>query len=451
MKNIVDMTKGNALKHILKFAIPLLVVNIGQQLYTVVDAIIVGRGVGVDALAAVGSTDWIYWFIAWSLIAFASGLSIFVARYFGAKDYEKMNKVIATAITLSVILGLFFTIVGVLIIGQLLKLLNTPSNIYWQAKIYLITMTLGSLIVITNALFSGIIRAFGNGKASLVSMIMSFIINVGLDLIFVLVFRWGVVGAAIASLIAQLVSTIYYLIVISKIDIIKLDRSCWKIDWRLTGEMIRFATPIALQMSIIACGGIFLQGAVNLQGGNFIAGYSATNKVYGLIETGASAFGVASTTYFSQNYGAKLFDKVKLGVRTSVKIMVISSFTVFVLMSLFGGLILQLFIDINEAGGYEAIEYAKRYLRIMCLFLTIRYVNNVYRSILESMGISFWSMMSGVLECASRIIMAKIFVFHIGTDALFISEPLAWLCALLILALPYYFYYRKRLLASENL
>ena len=193
MSRVTDMTFGNPVKLMLKFAVPLIITNIGQQLYMIVDASIVGRGVGVKALAAVGCTDWSYWLFLWSVISLTQGFATFVSRYFGEKDYEKMNKAIANAMVLCAITSVILTVIGLVAAVPLLRFLKTPDDVLGEATMYLMVMLSGTVIVTAYNMMSSIFRAFGDGKTPLIAMIISAVLNIALDLLFVFVFQGGLV------------------------------------------------------------------------------------------------------------------------------------------------------------------------------------------------------------------------------------------------------------------
>lgn len=445
MGRTVDMTVGSPTKHILRFSLPLILTNIGQQLYMIADAAIVGRGVGVKALAAVGATDWSYWLILWTVTGLTQGFATFVSRYFGDKNYRAMNKVIAMATLLCAVIGGALTVTGIFAAKPLLRLLNTPLDIFDDAALYLVTMVAGTLIVTAYNMAASVLRAFGDGKTPLLAMVIAALLNIGLDCLFVFVFEWGIFGAAIASVCAQCVAFLFCLIRIGKIECVHLQKSDWKPDFRLIKDLILFGIPLALQFIVIALGGIFLQSSVNLQGSVFIAGYTATNKVYGLLESSAISVGLACSTFLAQNYGARLYDRVKSGTRCAVKIVVWMAIGVMLVTILGRKTVLRLFLDVGEAGGEEALTIGVRYLTIMIVFLVILYLIHIYRNALQAMEISVWSMISGIAECVCRVTMAKVVMHWMGSDALFVSEPVAWTGALLCVMLPYYHYQVKKL------
>ena len=447
MSRTTDMTVGSPTKHILSFALPLILTNMGQQLYMIADAAIVGRGVGVKALASVGATDWIYWLILWTVIGLTQGFSAFVARCFGEQDYRQMNRTIATSAFLCGLISLVLTAAGLLAAKPLLLLLNTPADILPGALMYLVVMTAGTMIVAAYNMSASILRAFGDGKSPLIAMVIAAIMNIGLDCLFVFVFHWGIGGAALASVLAQAVSFFYCLYCLRKIDCICLDKEAWRIDLPLIKKLILFGIPVALRFIVISLGGIILQSSINAQGSTFIAGYTATNKVYGLLECSAIALGLASSTFLAQNYGAGQHARVKQGVRTAAIIVCVMAVIVALLTFLFREGLMGLFLDVTEAGGPEAFDIAVHYLTILASCLVILYLIHIFQNALQAMGISVWSMCSGFMEFFARIIMSKIVIHWIGTDALFISEPVAWLGALLLVMIPY-FYHSKQLLSG---
>ena len=446
MKRVTNMTEGSPLKLILLFAIPLIFTNLGQQLYMIVDASIVGRGVGVKALAAVGSTDWSYWLILWTITGLTQGFGVFVSRYFGEKDYDKMNRSITMSTILCVVIGAVLTLIGVLAARPLLILLETPADILDGAVTYLTTMISGTLIVIAYNMAASILRAFGDGRSPLVAMLIAGLMNIGLDLLFVLVFHWGIFGAAIATVSAQFVSFLYCLVKISKIEYVSLAKANWVPDGKMIKELLLFGLPLARQYIVIAGSGMVMQSTINQHGSLFVAGYTASNKLYGLLESSAISLGFAFSTFFAQNYGAGNKQRVRNGVRTGVKLSILLALGVTVVMLLIGKYLLQAFINAGEAEGPVVLEIAQHYLLVMAAFLVVCYLIHVYRNALQAMGTSIWSMVSGFAECGVRILMAKGVVSLLGSEVLFYIEPFAWLGALLFIMIPYYIY-RKKLLA----
>lgn len=441
----MDMTRGKPAGLMLKFALPVILTNLGQQLYMIVDAAIVGRGVGVDALAAVGCTDWTYWIILWSVQVMTQGFATFVSRYFGSRDYERMNKCITMSSILSLLIAMLFTAAGVTLARQVLTLMDTPAAILDDAVIYLSTMAAGTIVVTGYNLAAAILRAFGDGKSPLWAMIIAAMLNILLDLLFVMVFRWGVFGAALASVMSQAFAFAYCITKIVRVDCVKLDKDVWKLDGALFLKLLTFGLPLAIQYIVINTGGTFVQAAVNLQGSSFVAGYTSVNKLYGILECTAIALGAAFTTFASQNYGARNYKRVRDGVKTCNILAVGTSIVIMIPVLLLRTGLPQLFIDIHESGAAEAIAVAASYLTNMAVSLPVLYLIYVYRSNLQSIGDSLWSMISGFTETLARVGMARLVFVWIGKDALFLAEPFAWFISWITVMIPYYFYRRKRL------
>lgn len=438
MSRTRDMTLGSPTKLILTFAMPLLLTNIGQQLYMIVDTAIVGRGVGVKALAAVGATDWSYWVILWTITTITQGFATFVSRYFGEKDYVKMNKAIANSLVLSGVVAIVLTVIGLILTRPILTLLKTPADIMEDSVTYLSTMIAGSLAVAGYNITASILRSLGDGKTPMIAMIVAALMNIGLDLLTVFVFHWGVFGAAVASVVSQLIAFLYCLWQIQKVEIITLNKQTLLPDLAMMKTLLFFGLPLALQYVVINISGMILQSTINLQGSIFVAGYTATNKVYGLLECSAMALGTSATTFFSQNYGARKLERVSSGMRSTLVIGVGMAVVVGTCMTFFGHQVLNLFIDSTETGSHEALGVANTYLKVMSLSLVILYLIYVYRSILVSIGTSIPSMISGFTECVARVFVAKGLVAWWGQESLFLAEPVAWIGSLVYIMGSYY-------------
>lgn len=438
MSRVTDMTRGNPAKLILTFAFPLILTNLGQQFYMIADSAIVGRGVGVKALAAVGATDWSYWVILWTVTVMTQGFATFVSRYFGEKDYEKMNSAIVNSLWATAGVAVILTVIGLLCTRPVMLLLKTPEDIREDSVIYLSTLIAGTLAVAGYNVTASILRAFGDGRSPLIAMGISAVLNIGLDLLTVFVFHWGVFGAALASVTAQFVAFLYCFRQIRKVEVVTWDKKALLPDLSMLKALLLFGLPLALQYLVINISGMVLQSTINLQGSIFVAGYTAINKVYGLLECSAISLGAAATTFFSQNYGAKQIDRVRSGLRTTAVIGIGMSMVVGASMLLFGRQVLNLFIDQAEAGSQEAIDIGFRYLNFMSASLCILFLIYVYRSILQALGSTIPSMISGFTECAARLFVAKGLFVWFGQGSLYFAEPAAWLGSLVFIMGSYY-------------
>ncbi len=450
MSRITNMTAGDPKRLILSFAFPMIITNIGQQLYNIVDTAIVGRGVGVSALASVGCTTWIYGIILWSILALTYGFSTFVSKYFGMGNKEMLNRSLAMSAILSLIIGIFLTVVGLFATRPLLELLKTPDDIIEGAAVYLYVMIGGTLAIMGYNMTSSILRAFGDGRSPLIAMIIAALLNIGLDVLFVIVIPWGIFGAAIASVIAQAVSFIYCLVYIKKIEFVELKKEYWKWDSHLALDLMKFSMPLGFMNAILAVGGLVLQSAVNLEGSIFIAGYTATNRLYGMFECTAIALGHAITTFISQNYGSGNLKRVKQGFKTSFVIALVFSLIVMGLMLISGKFFLQLFIDPAEPGAELSLDIAYNYLFVMLCSLVILYLLYVYRSTLQALGTSLWSMLSGIAEFLARVLFALALYPIWGSKTIYFVESAAWLAALLVVIPPCHYHLKMLKHHEEN-
>ena len=441
MSKVMDMTKGTPWRLMLAFAFPVILTNLGQQLYQIADAAIVGRGVGVDALAAVGCTDWTIWMVLWSMTTMTAGFATLVSRFFGSREYTKMNQAIMTSSVLSAGIALILMLLGVVLARPLLLLMDTPQEILGDAVIYLRTMLAGTLIVTAYNLAASILRALGDSKTPLVAMIIAAVLNIALDLLLVMVFHWGVFGAAFASVVSQLVSFLFCFWKIKRIEIVRFDRASLRWDGRLAWETLSVGLPLAIQYMIINFGGMILQATVNGLGSGFVAGYTASKKLYGLLECTAVSLGAAFTTYTAQNFGAKQYRRIRHGVNIGMILSVGAASVFMVLLLPFLRQLPLLFIDGEEL---EAIEVGVHFLLRMILAMPILYLVYVHRSALQAIGVASWSLISGIFETVVRVSVATVGFSLWGERVLYYSEPLSWLAAWVFVLVPYYFYQRTR-------
>ena len=435
---VQDMTSGSPARLIMLFAIPLMLGNIFQQLYTMVDTIVVGQIVGVQALAALGAVEWVMWRGLGVASGRTQGFSILIAQYYGAREIKDLKKALAHSYILTAILA-----AAVLVVSQagaygLLRFLNTPENIIGMSMSYLRVVFCGIPMIAAYNIFASALRAMGNSKTPLTAMILAAIINVVLDILFVAQFHMGVAGAAAATVIAQSFSAVYCFLVLRKINIVKLEKSHFSKDVILDKKLLKLGTPIVFQNVIIAVGGLVVQYVVNGYGFLFVAGFTATNKLYGLLEMAAISYGYAIVTYVGQNLGAKRPDRIKKGVRASAVIAAITSAVISVVMILWGKTILFLFISGDPKQTQQVLEIAYRYLFIMACFLWILYFLYVYRSALQGLGDTVIPMMSGVAEFVMRVGVALLLPLAMGENGIFYAEITAWTGAAVLLAVNYY-------------
>ena len=441
---IKDMTVGNPLSLIITFALPLMMGNVFQQLYTVVDTMVVGKALGVNALAALGATDWLYWMILGMIQGVSQGFGILMAREFGAKQFDNLRKVVGSSVILAALSALLFLIAGQLAAEPVLILLNTPTEIMDWAILYLRIMVAGIPIVMAYNLLASILRSLGDGQTPLNAMIVAALSNIALDLLFVLVFKWGIGGAAAATLIAQLISSIYCLLRIRKIDFLSLKKEHFALKPAMAGQLLSLGSPMAAQNAIIAVGGMIIQSVVNGYGVAFIGGFTASNKLYGILEIAATSYGYAMITYVGQNLGAGKIDRIRKGMRKAVVIAILTSLVIMTVMLVFGERIVGSFISGTPQEVIEATQVGCTYLAIMSLCLPVLYILHVTRSAIQGMGNTVLPMLSGVAEFIMRTGGVLILPALIGENGIFIAEVMAWAGADMIL-IPSYFLMIKRL------
>ena len=430
MKN---MTEGSPAKLILSFSLPLMAANLGQQLYMIVDTMIVGKGVGVEALASVGATDWSYWLALWVIQAMTQGFAISISQHFGEGNQNRIKKTVAMSIWLCLGIGVVLTVSGLVFAQFLLRILQTPDPIFQGALSYLMILYAGILVVMAYNMAAAILRSLGDGKTPLIAIVIAAITNILLDLLFVLVFRWGVAGAAFATVLAQLLAFIYCLLVMRKIDLLKMERKDWKPESSIIKRQCGLGIPLALQHVLIAIGGMILQSSINRHGFVFIAGFTATNKIYGLLESSAISLGYAVTTYTAQNYGAGRYDRIRNGLKSSVLIAAAMSVCVSAAMIAGGRAVLGLFIDSTSSSAAEVLEISYHYLFIMSCLLSSLYLLYAFRNTLQGLGNTVAPFLSGVMEFFARVSVAVYFSRLWGTEAIFFAEPCAWAAATLVL------------------
>lgn len=447
---ITNMTEGKPLPLLLHFSMSLMIGNIFQQLYTVVDTMVVGKGLGVNALAALGASDWMNWMMLGTVQGFTQGFGILMAQEFGANRFDRLRKVVGNSFSLSLFISVILLVLGQLIAKPVLLLLHTPAEILPDSLIYLRLIFFGIPIIMLYNYFACVLRSLGDSKTPLYAMIVAALCNIVLDCLFVLVFHMGIPGAAIATLIAQVISSIFCYLQIRKITFIKLERSSFTPELSLDKKLISLGLPMAFQNAIISVGGMIVQSVVNGFGVIFIAGFTATNKLYGILEIAAISYGYSMITYVGQNIGAGKTDRIKKGMRTAVILSLITSVIIALIMIVFGKQILSLFISGTPDVYEKTMEIAYLYLFIMSICLPILYILHITRSAIQGMGNTFLPMLSGIAEFIMRTGSALALPLFVGQIGIFFAEVLAWLGADLILVVSYLIVSKKIFAQIDN-
>ncbi len=428
------LTEGNPMKLILGFSIPMLAGLLFQQMYSLVDTIIVGQTLGDNALAAVGSTGSINFLINGGCIGICSGFAIPVAQRFGATSYESMRKFVGNAIVLSAIIAIAITTVVCIFCYNILDVMQTPEDIIELAYDYILIIFLGIPVTFLYNLTAGIMRSLGDSKTPTYFLIMAATINVILDFIFILGFKMNVDGPAFATVISQLIAGVSCLIYMKhKFPILHLEKDDLKLGRHHTQVLLAMGIPFGLQYSVTAIGSVVLQTAVNGLGTIAVASMTAGSKVSIFVVCPFDALGGTMATYAGQNIGAKNIPRVKKGVWTAQLLGTIYAVVILIVLFFSGRIILRLFTSTDIV-----IEQAMMFLLANAVTYTLLAAVNIFRFAIQGMGFSAFAIYSGIMEMIARILVAFIFVPLIGYAGSIWASPVAWLFAVIFLIPGFY-------------
>ncbi len=433
MDSSKQMTSGNPAKLILFFAIPLMIGNIFQQLYTMVDTMIVGQVLGVSALAALGAADWLIWLVQGIITGMTQGFSIQLSQDYGAQRWERLKKSAGRSILLTIVMAISVFVFFQMTLKPILLILNTPVDILDMAMEYARVIFLGLFSVSAYNLGASFLRAMGDSNSPLRAMLVASVINIGLDIVFVAYFHWGIAGAAFATIISQTISALYCFLVLRKMEVMALKKQDFDHVDAPDERLLRLGFPMAAQNVIIAIGGLCVQYVINGFGSLYVAGFTATNKMYGLLELAALAFGFAMTTYVGQNLGAGKIQRIKDGVKSGSVMALLTSGVITVLMFVFGRQILSLFISGDPSETAQVLQIAYDYLRVMASCLWVLYLLFVFRSTLQGLGDTFIPMISGFVELVCRVVLIFVMPRFFGMKSIYFVEVFAWSGATILL------------------
>lgn len=432
-----DMTSGSPMKLIVGFAVPIFLGNLFQQLYSVVDAMVLGRAVGADALAAAGSTQALSFLVLGFITGLTHGYAILIAQRFGAGDYAGVRRTAANAGYLAAVSSLIITAASLLGARALLEVMHTPEDIFRDALLYIQVIFIGTAASVAYNMFSGILRALGDSVSPLVILVVSSIVNVGLDVLFVVVFQWGVAGAAWATVLAQALSSAMCFAVLRRLELMRFQREDWRGDRDVIRALLRLGVPVGIMNSITAMGIMLLQSVVNGLGSVTVAAYTAGSKLMNLALQPGDILGIAVGTYVGQNLGAGRLDRIRAGVRQSVLLSLAINIVMGLLLALFGRELTAVFVSGTEEA---VIEAAYPYFVITGAGVWIVGLLFLYRFALQSLGDTFIPMVSGGVELGMRVgaVLVLDRCFDMGFYAVCWAEVAAWLGAGVLLAAGYY-------------
>ncbi|MBR3473021.1 MAG: MATE family efflux transporter [Prevotella sp.] len=440
MSTVNDMTVGSPTRGIVHFALPLVCGYILQQLYMVIDAAIVGRFVGVGPLAAVGASSSIMFLIMGFASGCCSGFAIPVAQAFGAKDFGDMRRYVAGAMRLSVVVAAIMTLLTSLLCTPILRMVNTPDAIFADAYTFLLLQFLAIPFTIGYNLLSGFIRALGNSKTPFYILIFSSLVNILLDVVFIVIMHMGVEGVGVATMLAQACSAWL----------------CWRYirrhmpqlipqaaergyDRRRALHLLNNGVPMGLQFSITAIGSIMLQSANNALGTVYVAAFTTSMRVKYLFTCVFENIGVAMATYCGQNIGAGQVARIALGIRSAIKIMLVYFLFTVVVIWPFADEMMMLFVDASQR---EIIDNAALFMRIANCFYPVLGLLTILRYSIQGLGYSNLSMLSGVMEMLARTAVSLWLVPALGFLGVIYGDPVAWLSADVFLIPAMFFLYR---------
>ena len=435
------MTSGSPAKLIFGFAIPMFLGLLFQQFYSMVDTLIVGKFLGVNPLAGVGSTTSLNFMVLGFCMGVCNGFAIPVAQMFGAKEEHRLRRYVTNGAWLCIVFSIVMTLVVVAVCRPVLVLMQTPEEIFEYAYVYIVIVFWGIPCTFLYNILAAIIRSLGDSKTPVIFLAISSGINIVLDLVFVLVFDMGVEGPAIATVLAQGISGIICLwYMYRKFPVLHASREEWRPEFSYMGKLCYIGIPMGLQYSVTAIGTLVLQAAVNGLGAAVVAGVTAGQKINAFIQCPLEALGQTMAPYAGQNMGAEKYDRIGKGLKSAVGMGFAVSILCFVLAIFFGKQLTMLFVDASETAiisySYQFLLYCTGGYCLLTLVNTVRFT-------IQGMGFSVFAILSGIMEMIARILAATVVVQMIGFAGTCLAHPMAWLFGDVFL-IPAFFLCRKK-------
>lgn len=433
-----DMTSGKPIKLIWNFTIPLLIGNLFQQLYNMADTFIVGRTIGVHALASVGSTGSIIFLILGFANGLTAGLAIPLAQRYGAKDYLGVKRSFYVSILISAVVAILLTILSMIFCRQILEIMQTPVEIIDGAYDYLMVIFAGIFSSMAFNLLSNIFRSIGDAKTPLYFLVIACIMNIILDVVFIAGFGMGVEGAGYATVLSQIFSALACILYIwKKIPILRLNSKDFVAESSDVREHVRISFPMAFQSSIIAIGAIIIQITLNQLGATAVAAYTAAQKIDQVAILPMMSFGVTMATFVAQNYGAKKYDRIWRGVRDCIKLSLTFAISVGIILNLFSPIFIRAFVGV---GHEEVVELGAIYFITNGTMYSLLSLLFIYRYTLQGVGKTFTPTVAGIMELCMRAFAAVVLSNLYGYTGATMANPLAWLGSLIPLMIAYYLF-----------
>ncbi len=439
-----DLTNGRPLKLIFLYSLPIILGNIFQTFYSAADTAIVGRFAGLERLAAVGATGSLSFFIFGFLYGLTGGFSITIAQRRGAQDWEGLRKAEAHAVMLTAALVVLVTAVSVPLTRPMLGLMNTPEDIMDHAVSYLSVIFAGTVFSATYNLAASILRAVGDSRTPLYFLIFSSLLNIGLDILFIVPLHMDVAGAAIATILSQGVSGLLCVVyAFRRYPELRLRKEDFRLDGRMIGDMLRLGLPMALQSSITAAGMIILQSALNGFGSTYVAGYTAANKVESFVTMPGFALSTTMANFAGQNIGARKYGRVRAGVRCGCWIILVWSTVSALFCALLGMPVMSLFVTGEPEAVKATLEAGQIFLTILAWFFLPFNALFIFRSTLQGVGKSIYTLVGGIIELVMRVLVAFFLPGLLGFAGVCLAGPAAWIGADIVLIIAYFYEIRK--------
>lgn len=436
------MTQGKPMKLILEFSLPLLFGFLFQQFYSLADTVIVGRILGVQALAAVGATGSVNFLIIGFCMGVCSGFGIPIAQKFGAKDEVGLRRFVANSVYLAIVFAVIMTVIVVAFCRPILELMQTPEDIIDRSYQYIVIIFIGIPVTYLYNLLAAYIRSLGDAKTPVIFLTIASLLNIILDFVCILVFNMGVAGAALATVVSQLVSALCcFFYMRKKFQILKLSREEWKADTHLMKILCGMGVPMGLQYSITAIGGVILQSAVNTLGSTIVASITAAQKIGMFFCCPFDAMGTTMATYGGQNIGARKLERINEGIKNCVVLGAVYSVLALVIIYFTGERITMLFVDGNET---QILQNVRRFLLINAAFYFPLALVNIVRFMIQGLGFPRFAIIAGVCEMVARAAAGFLLVPVMGYMGACLASPLAWIAADLFL-IPAYMSVMKKL------
>lgn len=449
---INDLTKGAPLKLMLLFSIPLLIGNIFQQFYNIADIIIVGRTLGMTALASVGAVSPLFFLIMFIIVGMTNGFAVITGQRFGAKDYEGVRRSVTMSTILSTAFTITFTIICAAAMHHILFLMNVPQEIYKDAYYYIQIVVIGLIVANFYNLLASIIRALGDSMTPLYCLIIASVLNIFLALLFILEFHMGVPGSAFALVLSQAFSALLCIWYVKKhFPILHLKKKDWIIDWKKEFNFalahLKVGIPMAVQFGILGLSLLIIQSVCNTFGPDVIAAFTAALRIEQMATLPMISFGVALAAYVAQNFGAGNFSRIRFGVKKASLINVILSIVMAFIMHFWGGHLVRIFVGYQNE---DIVKIAHDYLFRSSLFYFFLAQIFIYRNALQGLGRAVIPMLAAVGELLMRSFAAIYLAAKIGYFGVFYAGPIAWVAASIVLAAGYYSTIKQFILKTQQ-